>query len=139
MAAHLLRWTAIQRAKEVGCDKYDMWGIAPRSGAMPSPHGQARSALRGAIVSPHGQARTGIASRRDAIDSPHDQAQRASSDAMYPWQKRQIKQWAGFTQFKQGFGGRVVEYVGTWDLPLRSTWYRLYQLARYARRQAALF
>ncbi|MBI3305496.1 peptidoglycan bridge formation glycyltransferase FemA/FemB family protein [Candidatus Parcubacteria bacterium] len=121
MAPHLLHWEIIRRAKALGCTRYNLWGIAPRSGAMASPHDQARRASSGAMASAWRQAR------------------RASSDAMYPWQSEQMKQWAGFTRFKQSFGGRPVEYMGAWDLPVRSTWYRLYQLARRIRRQAVFF
>ncbi|MBI4132994.1 peptidoglycan bridge formation glycyltransferase FemA/FemB family protein, partial [Candidatus Uhrbacteria bacterium] len=42
--------------------------------------------------------------------------------------------WAGFTRFKTGFGGAVVEYPGTFDLPISRFGYRLYQLARRIRR-----
>lgn len=42
--------------------------------------------------------------------------------------------WAGFTRFKTGFGGEVVEYPGTFDLPISRVGYRLYQLARLIRR-----
>jgi FemAB family len=41
--------------------------------------------------------------------------------------------WAGFTRFKQAFGGRLVERPGTWDLPVRSTRYRAYALMRRLR------
>ena len=41
-----------------------------------------------------------------------------SSDPNHPW--------AGFTQFKQSFGGRQVDYGGTWDLPLSPAKYKLY-------------
>ncbi len=34
--------------------------------------------------------------------------------------------WAGFTEFKQGFGGQYKIYLGTWELPT-STKYRLYR------------
>ncbi len=37
--------------------------------------------------------------------------------------------WYGFSSFKEKFGGQVVEYVGTWDVPISSK-YRLYRLAR---------
>ncbi len=36
--------------------------------------------------------------------------------------------WAGFTKFKQSFGGHHVGYVGCWELPLQPTRYRLYRL-----------
>lgn len=35
--------------------------------------------------------------------------------------------WAGITRFKAGFGGRVVRFVGTYDLPLRTAWYWTYR------------
>lgn len=38
--------------------------------------------------------------------------------------------WAGLTQFKTSFGGESVSYLGTWDLPLKPTKYRLYSLYR---------
>lgn len=40
----------------------------------------------------------------------------------------------GLIQFKVGTGGRAVEYVGEWDLPLRPTIYRAFDL--YMRRRA---
>lgn len=44
----------------------------------------------------------------------------------------QDHKWAGFTAFKKSFGGRGVEYPGTWDLPVRKLRYAGYQLARGA-------
>lgn len=38
--------------------------------------------------------------------------------------------WAGFTKFKQSFGGSPVEYAGTYDIVLRPAKYHLYQLTR---------
>jgi lipid II:glycine glycyltransferase (peptidoglycan interpeptide bridge formation enzyme) len=38
--------------------------------------------------------------------------------------------WAGITRFKQGFGGRAVEYVGILELPLSHLWYRFYKILR---------
>ncbi len=42
----------------------------------------------------------------------------------------------GVYRFKQGFGGRVVRYVGAWDLPLSRAGYALYRLALRVRRSA---
>jgi len=42
--------------------------------------------------------------------------------------------WAGITRFKNGFGGRVVSYVGAWELPGKGFWYSLYRAAKYVRR-----
>lgn len=41
--------------------------------------------------------------------------------------------WAGFTQFKRAFGGRIVERPGTWEIPLRIARHRLYSLLRSVR------
>lgn len=38
--------------------------------------------------------------------------------------------WAGITRFKQGFGGRAVEYVGSLELPISPLWYRVYKILR---------
>lgn len=46
--------------------------------------------------------------------------------------------WAGFSQFKRAFGGREVERVGTWDLPLKPVKYRAYLAARAFNRWARL-
>ena len=37
--------------------------------------------------------------------------------------------WFGFSSFKEKFGGQVVEYAGTWDVPM-SYKYRLYRFTR---------
>jgi len=36
--------------------------------------------------------------------------------------------WAGFSQFKRSFGGQDVEYVGTWELPIKKARYQAYRL-----------
>ena len=42
-------------------------------------------------------------------------------------------EWAGFTKFKKSFGGRSVEYPGTWDVPVNTLGYRAYGYAYRAR------
>jgi len=42
-------------------------------------------------------------------------------------------EWAGFTKFKKSFGGRSVEYPGTWDIPVNTLGYRAYGYAYRAR------
>ncbi len=42
--------------------------------------------------------------------------------------------WAGITRFKKGFGGEVIEYPGTYDLPISPLGYTLYKIARTMRR-----
>jgi lipid II:glycine glycyltransferase (peptidoglycan interpeptide bridge formation enzyme) len=36
--------------------------------------------------------------------------------------------WAGFSQFKRSFGGREVEYAGTWEIPIKLARYQAYRL-----------
>ena len=43
--------------------------------------------------------------------------------------------WAGFTKFKQSFGGESVTFQGTWDLPLKPLEYRAYRLYQFASRR----
>lgn len=38
------------------------------------------------------------------------------------------RRWPGVTRFKLGFGGRQVEYPGSFDIPVRKFWYWLYNL-----------
>lgn len=42
--------------------------------------------------------------------------------------------WYGFTEFKRSFGGRQVDYAGTWDLPIRNGRYFIYKLIRKVNR-----
>lgn len=39
--------------------------------------------------------------------------------------------WAGVTRFKVGFGGQMVEYIGSLELPLDRLWFRLYKLINF--------
>jgi len=36
--------------------------------------------------------------------------------------------WAGFSLFKRNFGGRDVEYSGTWEIPIKKARYQAYRL-----------
>ena len=38
--------------------------------------------------------------------------------------------WYGFSKYKRSFGGELVTYAGTWDLPLNSLRYQLYKIVR---------
>lgn len=42
--------------------------------------------------------------------------------------------WAGFTKFKQSFGGEYKAYLGTWELPANSLMYGVYRTAYKARK-----
>ena len=44
--------------------------------------------------------------------------------------------WAGIGRFKEGFGGRRVEYVGTWELVLRPLRHRVAGLVEKGRERA---
>ncbi|MFA4937178.1 MAG: peptidoglycan bridge formation glycyltransferase FemA/FemB family protein [Patescibacteria group bacterium] len=39
--------------------------------------------------------------------------------------------WKGVTRFKLGWGGRQVNFLGTFDFPYQKTWYWLYKYSRY--------
>lgn len=38
--------------------------------------------------------------------------------------------WYGFSRYKMSFGGELITYAGTWDLPLQVPKYRFYQVIR---------
>lgn len=44
------------------------------------------------------------------------------------------KKWPGITKFKQGFGGRAVNYLGTYDYIFDPNWYNVYKMIRKVRR-----
>ncbi len=44
--------------------------------------------------------------------------------------KEQKVKWEGFSRFKQGFSGSVVEYPGAHDLVLKRMWYNAYRIGR---------
>lgn len=44
--------------------------------------------------------------------------------------------WPGVTRFKRGFGGREIEYVGSYDYVFQPFWYKLYELQGDLRRKA---
>jgi lipid II:glycine glycyltransferase (peptidoglycan interpeptide bridge formation enzyme) len=45
--------------------------------------------------------------------------------------------WPGVTRFKRGFGGRVVNFPGTFDLVFSDYWYKAYKFVRSIRRAVA--
>jgi lipid II:glycine glycyltransferase (peptidoglycan interpeptide bridge formation enzyme) len=51
------------------------------------------------------------------------------SQAMYYYKPS----WEGITRFKKGWGGRLVNFVGTWDLPFNTFLYRLAFLNKFLR------
>lgn len=45
------------------------------------------------------------------------------------------KKWPGVTRFKTGFGGRIFEYAGTYDIIFKPLLYRFYELFRILHRR----
>ncbi|MFH1537257.1 MAG: peptidoglycan bridge formation glycyltransferase FemA/FemB family protein [Patescibacteria group bacterium] len=41
-----------------------------------------------------------------------------------------IPSWQGITRFKRGFGGKEIEYSGTYEVPLNNIWYKGYNLIK---------
>jgi len=44
------------------------------------------------------------------------------------------EKWPGVTRFKKGFGGRELNYPGTFDLAYDQGWYNIYKMVRQVRR-----
>lgn len=42
--------------------------------------------------------------------------------------------WYGFSQYKRSFGGELVNYAGTWDLPIEKGKYGIYRVVRWGNR-----
>ncbi len=53
---------------------------------------------------------------------------------IYDWHGIDEKKWPGFTRFKKGFGGNEIMYPGTFDYPLATSAYALYNGLRRLRR-----
>lgn len=111
MPNHALHWAAIQWAKARGCARYDLWGIAATADALVgAQHAHGRdSGAPGVIEETCMQAETRLA---NASPLPH-----------------------GLYQFKRGFGGRVVQYVGAYDAVFSRVQYALYARAVAWRRE----
>lgn len=41
--------------------------------------------------------------------------------------------WAGITRFKMGFGAKLHEYDGTFEIPLNTMWYNAYRMIKHVR------
>lgn len=59
---------------------------------------------------------------------------RAAGLRYYDFYGADVGKWPGVTRFKQGFGGRIISYPGTFDLVFRPGYYRVYQWLRWCRR-----
>jgi len=42
--------------------------------------------------------------------------------------------WSGFSQFKRSFGGRLVEFPGAWEIPVRGARHRVFRAVRSLKR-----
>jgi lipid II:glycine glycyltransferase (peptidoglycan interpeptide bridge formation enzyme) len=38
--------------------------------------------------------------------------------------------WEGISRFKKGFGGKLLKYSDSYDIVLKSFWYKLYDLKK---------
>ena len=102
MPNYALQWAAMRWARARGATRYDFWGIPDEIGQLAV--GLARGSGAGTPVDE-------MSIDLDALPG-HDL-------------------W-GVYRFKQGFGGEVVRHVGTWEMPLQSIGYRVFQAGRKA-------
>ncbi len=116
MPNHALHWAAIQWAKTRGCARYDLWGIDDgRQPTQEIPEGRKtkdegrKSVLSLPPSSVLGPPSSVAGSGRSAL--PH-----------------------GLYQFKHGFGGSLVHYVGAYDKVFSKVQYALYTRAIAFRR-----
>lgn len=103
MPNHALQWAGIQWARQRGATCYDFWGI-------PDDIGKVAMGVAG-----------GDGSGTPVDDLPLDLEAIPSGEL-----------W-GVYRFKQGFGGKVVRYVGAWDLPIQPVGFKLYTVGLAAR------
>ena len=96
MPNHALQWAGIQWARHRGATVYDFWGIPDDIGKV-------------AMGLTHGDG-----SGTSVDDLPLDLEHTPAGEL-----------W-GVYRFKQGFGGKVVRYVGAWDLPINRLGYQIY-------------
>jgi peptidoglycan pentaglycine glycine transferase (the first glycine) len=110
MPNHALHWAAIQWAKARGCARYDFWGVAAVADAI----GGARHSSEGIADVP------GLS---EGISQPIESNSANASPLQH-----------GLYQFKQGFGGQLVQYAGARDIVFSRWRYAVYNLALKMRR-----
>ncbi len=103
MPNHALQWAGIQWARQRGATCYDFWGIPDDIGKV---------AL-------------GVANG-DGSGTPVD-------DLPLDLEVVPAGELWGVYRFKQGFGGKVVRYVGAWDLPIHPVGYKVYDFGLMVR------
>ncbi|MBV7330883.1 peptidoglycan bridge formation glycyltransferase FemA/FemB family protein [Chloroflexi bacterium TSY] len=99
MPNHALQWAAIQWARARGVKKYDLWGIPDDIGKLAVGMGS----LPNSSVSVN--------------ELPLDLGKVVAHDELW-----------GVYRLKQGFGGHVVRFVGSWDRPISKAGYRIYTI-----------
>ncbi len=112
MAPYLVQWEGIKLGKKLGYKYFDFFGIAPGD------------------------------SRKSKVESRKDGEQilpvrgvggcEPSGTKEYSYDPRH--QYAGVTRFKLGFGGKILENPGTFDLIISPRKYKVYQILRSIRR-----
>jgi lipid II:glycine glycyltransferase (peptidoglycan interpeptide bridge formation enzyme) len=107
MPNHALHWSAIQWARARGCARYDLWGIA----GDPQSSENREAPPGGGARSAQGQPEEAEPARESPLP-------------------------ASLSQFKQGFGGQVVHFSGSWDYVYRPVPFALYRAARRIRTSA---
>lgn len=105
MPNHALHWAAIQWAKARGCARYDLWGIADVADVGTQYLKEEKSPAAGLESRP-----SSIEANSDHSPLPH-----------------------GLYQFKRGFGGKVVQYIGGFDTVFSRARFELYERALAAR------
>ncbi len=100
-------------------------GGQPIAGAIILEHGKTAYYLHGAMDREHRQ-----------LMAPHlmhwalIKQYKQSGYHWYDFWGVDAAKWPGVTRFKLGFGGRVIEYPGSFDLVTKRAWYWLYRLLR---------
>lgn len=110
MPNHALHWAAIQWAKARGCARYDLWGVAAVADAFVGAR-HSRNLITGESGSPKQVGEHSESNSTNASPLSH-----------------------GLYQFKQGFGGELVQYAGGYDAIFSKWKYAVYELAMKMRR-----
>ena len=106
MPNHALHWAAIQWAKNRGCARYDLWGVSSVADAL--------------VGAKHSLNQDFISSNTSEASDEHSKTTAANASPLPQH---------GLYQFKQGFGGELVQYTGGYDAVFSRWRYALYQRA----------
>ena len=103
-------------------------GETPVAGAIVLRHGDTSYYLHGASDYQYHNMMAPYALHWDIIKYLKDTGIR-----QYDFWGIDARRWPGVTRFKLGWGGKYIEYPGTFDLPISKFWYFMYNLARKIR------